>query len=355
MADDEEKSEAGSERRLRLAYEEGQVPIGRDAASLCALVAAVGALTAVAPRVKDGLVGVVTHALRELPTTPMADLPVASLKAALPLILVMGVAGLGATVATLAQTRGGFWFDLLLPDLSRLISGGKLKRLFSADLAIDTFVALVKSLAVAWALWSALRDDFLTLGRLFSAPAGAQLPALFGPLGRASGKVLGVLALLAGADLALQHLRFRKKVRMTRQELKREHREEEGDPLLKSRRKRRHRDLMKGLAKVEVPRADAVIVNPTHVAVAVRYRRDEGRAPRVLAKGKGELAEYMRDLARGNGVPIVQDILLARALHKRVKVGREVPADLFKGVAAVLAFVYRVTGRMPGGAARKPT
>ena len=109
---------------------------------------------------------------------------------------------------------------------------------------------------------------------------------------------------------------------------------------------------MKGQAKVEVPRADAVIVNPTHVAVAVRYRRDEGKAPRVTAKGKGELAEHMRELARSNGVPIVQDIPLARALHRRVKVGREVPADLFKGVAAVLAFVYRVTGRLPASRSR---
>jgi flagellar biosynthesis protein FlhB len=90
-----------------------------------------------------------------------------------------------------------------------------------------------------------------------------------------------------------------------------------------------------------------VIVNPTHVAVAIRYRKGEGSAPRVIAKGKGQLAEIMRDLARSNGVPIVQDIALARVLYKRVKVGGSVPAETYRAVATILAFVYRVTGRTP--------
>ena len=107
---------------------------------------------------------------------------------------------------------------------------------------------------------------------------------------------------------------------------------------------------MAGKVRIEVPRADALIVNPTHIAIAIRYRRDEGRAPKVTAKGKGSLAEHMRALARENGVPIVQDIPLARLLYKKVKVGREIPAQTFKAVATILAFVYRVTGRSAGAA-----
>jgi len=118
----------------------------------------------------------------------------------------------------------------------------------------------------------------------------------------------------------------------------------------RGKRRKRHREISRGLAKIEVPRADALVVNPTHVAVAIRYRRDEGRAPRVTAKGKGELAEYMRDLARMNAVPIVQDIPLARLLHRKVKVGREIPATTYKAVAAILAYVYRLTGRAAGEA-----
>jgi flagellar biosynthesis protein FlhB len=122
-------------------------------------------------------------------------------------------------------------------------------------------------------------------------------------------------------------------------------REDEGDPHIKAARKRRHRELVKKNAIAETRRADALIVNPTHIAIAVRYRKDEGGAPRVVAKGKGVLAEAMRDVARSGGIPIVKDIPLARLLYRKVKVGGQVPADTFKAVAAILAFVYRLTGR----------
>ena len=100
-----------------------------------------------------------------------------------------------------------------------------------------------------------------------------------------------------------------------------------------------------------MPRADALLVNPTHIAIALRYRKDEGRAPKVTAKGKGVLAEHMRDLAREHGIPIVEDIPLARLLYKKVKVGREIPAATYKAVATILAFVYRATGRGPAARA----
>ena len=121
--------------------------------------------------------------------------------------------------------------------------------------------------------------------------------------------------------------------------------------MIRARRRRKHRELAKGQAKVEVPRADALVVNPTHIAIALRYRPGEDAAPRVTAKGKGQLAEIMRDLARMHGVPIVEDIALARLLYRRVKVGRSVPMETFKAVAAILAYVYRVLGRNPMRAA----
>jgi flagellar biosynthesis protein FlhB len=171
-------------------------------------------------------------------------------------------------------------------------------------------------------------------------------------LARTGVRLLAVAAILAGLELALTRWRFLRKMKMTKEEARREAREDEGDPLVRSRRKKRHRELARGVAAVEVPRADALIVNPTHVAVAIRYRRDEGRAPRVTAKGKGALAEYMRELARSHGVPIVQDVPLARLLHRKVKVGRAIPAATYKAVAAVLAYVYRITGRGAGREAR---
>jgi flagellar biosynthesis protein FlhB len=154
-----------------------------------------------------------------------------------------------------------------------------------------------------------------------------------------------LLIVFAGADFALTRWRYRKRHMMTKDELRREMKDDEGDPLLRGQRKRRHRELVRRSAVAETRRADALIVNPTHIAIAIRYRKDEGFAPKVLAKGKGVLAEVMRDAARGSGIPIVQDIPLARLLYKKVKVGGSVPAETYRAVAAVLAVVFRMTGR----------
>lgn len=346
MAEDREgKTEAASEKRLRRAFEEGQIPLGRDAVAVAGLAAGALALIALAPAFRDAAAGALRETLRRAPEAPFSALPGLLLRPAAILLLPGLLAGAAALAATLAQTRGGFWAHLALPDLSRLAQGGKISHLFSRQTLADLGIAAVKVVAIAFAAWSALRADFLTGERALRLPPDAAFVAVFEPLGRAAGRVLAVMAALAGAELALQRLRFADRMKMTRDELRREHKEEEGDPLFRSRRKRRHRDVLKGIARVEVPRADALLVNPTHVAVAIRYRRGEDRAPRITAKGKGKLAEVMRELARENGIPIVEDIPLARLLYKKVKIGREVPASTFKAVAAILAWVYRVTGR----------
>jgi flagellar biosynthetic protein FlhB len=155
--------------------------------------------------------------------------------------------------------------------------------------------------------------------------------------------------ILAGADLALTRYRFTGRLKMTKEEIKREYKEEEGDPQYKGQRKRRHREIIRGNFAHEVPKADVVVVNPTHIAVVLRYRPGEDRAPKLTAKGKGVKAENIRDLARQHGIPIVENIALARLLFKKVKVGRTVPAETFKAVAAILAFVYKAMGRGGSG------
>jgi flagellar biosynthesis protein FlhB len=154
--------------------------------------------------------------------------------------------------------------------------------------------------------------------------------------------------ILGAIDVFLTRRRFFEKMKMTKDEIKREMKEDEGDPHIRGARKRRHRELRRGAIAVEVPRADAVVVNPTHIAVVLRYRKKNDKAPRITAKGKGAKADAIRRLALENGVPIVKDIPLARLLHARVRIGREVPAETYRAVAAVLAFVAKVRGRPPG-------
>ncbi|HVE86081.1 MAG TPA: EscU/YscU/HrcU family type III secretion system export apparatus switch protein [Myxococcales bacterium] len=341
--DPDDRTEIPSERRLRQMRDEGQVALGRDATSVASLLGAFAGLLAVARPLRDALGEAFAAAASSLDAPSFSALAGALARPALLSLVPPAAGALAAALATAAQTAGGFWPHLALPDPSRAFSPDRVLRAFTREGLADLGLSAVKVVAVGAAAYLALRDDFLTLGRLLHAPAGELLAGTYAPLGRAAVKVLAVMAALAGADLALTRRRYRNKVMMTRDEARREHREDEGDPLLRARRRRRHRELARGRAATEVPRADVVVVNPTHVAVAVRYRRAEDAAPRVTAKGKGKLAELMRALAREHGVPIVEDVALARLLHRKVKVGRKVPADTYRAVAAILAFVYRLS------------
>jgi len=341
--DADDRTEIPSERRLRQMREEGQVPLGRDAAMVASLAGGLGGLAAVARPLRDSLGAAFAAAAGSLDVPSFSSLASLLVRPALIALVPCAAAALGAATATVAQTAGGFWPHLALPDLSRAFSADRVLRPFRREGLADLGIAAVKVLAVGAAAWLALRDDFMTLGRLLHVPAADVLGAAYGPLARAAVKVLAAMAALAGADLALTRRRHLKKAMMTRDEARRENREDEGDPLLRARRRRRHRELSKGRVAAEVPKADVLVVNPTHVAVALRYRREEGSAPRVTAKGKGKLAEIMRDLARENGIPIVEDVALARLLHRKVKVGGKVPAETYRAVAGILAFVYRLT------------
>jgi flagellar biosynthesis protein FlhB len=353
----EDKTEAPSAKRLEKAFEEGQVPLGRDFNAVAGFAAGTAVLVMFGGTLRNSLIKAITASAEALGTGATSS-PRSLFPLMVQPLLIAGGAGaaaaLAGSIAYIAQTRGRIWPQLAMPDLSRVFQGGKLGKLFSKQTALDLAISLFKLLTVAWAVWSCLRDDFLTLPRLLFARADVQFAMLFSPLAKGAVKVLTAMALWAGVDLAVQHLRFRKKMRMTKEEAKREYKEEDGDPMMKGRRRRKHRELAKGRASVEVPKADVLVVNPTHIAIAIRYRAGESPAPKVTAKGKGRLAEYMRDLARENGIPIVENIPLARLLYRRVKVGRTVPAETFKAIAAVLAYVYRLTGRVPGGRGAAP-
>lgn len=349
MADEEEeqRTELASQRRLESAFEEGNIAIARDVGMLATLAVGTAAIVSLAPGLRDALIRLVHATLDGLQNPfPNRLLPYLTKPIAILLAILVSVA-LAVIVVYGAQTRLGMWAHLAMPDFNRVFGGGGLKRLFQKDILIDLGISAAKVLTLGWMFWATFRATFMALPSMLQLGSGAQLEATYRPIAENAAKILTFILIIAGADFALVRYRYGKRMRMTKEEAKREYREESGDPALRNRRRRRHRELAMGQAKKEVPRADALIVNPTHIAIAIRYRSDRDPAPRVTAKGKGVLAETMRDLARANGIPIVEDIPLARLLFKRVKVGRCVPAETFKAVAAVLAYVYRVLGRNP--------
>jgi len=314
------------------------------------LVAIAVAMTVLGPSLGASLSLLFSGVAGAVGRTPFGDLPNLLWRPAGLVLSICAAGAAGSMTATLVQTKGGFWSAKLEPDFGKLWGGVKLFKVFTKDFALDLGLAIVKVVAVIGTAWLTAQADFLTLPQILQGNPADELAWIFALLGKVARPALAVAAVIAGLDLALTRWRFFKKMKMTKEESKREFKEDEGDPLAKGKRKRRHREIVSGKVRLEVPRADALIVNPTHIAIAVRYRRDEGKAPRVTAKGKGALAEHMRALARENGVPIVQDVPLARLLYKKVKIGREIPAQTFKAVATILAFVYRVTGRSAGSA-----
>jgi flagellar biosynthesis protein FlhB len=343
--DQENRTEAPTEQRLRRARDEGQVPLGHDAPLVAGVLAGAAMLVTLAGTLQASILTLLRESATQLSRAPFQTLPGLLYRPALVVLAVAIAAGLGGTAVTLVQTQGGFWPERAAPDVERLFQPDRLFRLFTLDTLLDLLLATAKVGFVGAAVWLSARDAVLGVGGLLRAEPSSQVEATFALLRSTLKPALAAAVALAVAEWAISRHRFMKKLRMTKDEVRREAKEDEGDPLLRGARRRRHRELRRGQARVEVPRADAVVVNPTHVAVAIRYRKGEGRAPRVIAKGKGALAEHMRNLAREHGVPIVEDIPLARLLYRKVKVGREIPTQTYKAVAAILAFVYRVTGR----------
>jgi flagellar biosynthetic protein FlhB len=154
--------------------------------------------------------------------------------------------------------------------------------------------------------------------------------------------IIGAMGALAGCDYLYERWRIGKQLRMSRQELKEEMREQEGDPLLKSHLKSLRQRMARRRMMSDVEKADVVITNPTHLAIALRYRAEEMGAPRVLGKGAGFIAERIREVARSKNIPVVENKPLARLLYQQVEIGREIPESLYRAVAGVLAYVYRL-------------
>jgi type III secretion protein U len=334
------RSEAPTPRRLREARRRGELPEGRDLTGAAALLGGLAALGATGPGLVAALADLLRSALSGAGPAPEAALTRGAV-VALRLVLAPGLGALAAaTLAGGLQTGFALAPAALSPRPERLDPFRGLARLASREALLRVLLGLGKG-----ALLAALSAGWL---------AGA-LPALAG-LPRAGGtalwRVLPLLSSLAfrlglaflalgAADALLARRLHARALRMTRDEVRRDSREDEGQPEHRAERRRLHRALLQA---GPVAAATVVVTNPTHLAVALRHERGGDGAPRVLAKGAGRDAARIRSAARRAGVPLVRDVGLARALFRLAEVGDEIPEELYQAAAALLAHLYGAPG-----------
>lgn len=261
-----------------------------------------------------------------------------------PIVLLAMVVGVIGQVAQI-----GWAPKKLKPDFKRLNPISGIKNIFGPQLAWESAKNLMKLGVVVALAIAPLRQTYTEIFGANAVPTGAIA-------GIAAGAALGfvrnvaVLGLvIAGFDYLQSRKRIDKQVKMTKQEVKEEHKQQEGDPLVKSQLRQRQMAMSRNRMMAEVPTADVVLANPTHVAVALRYDPLVG-TPTVLAKGAGAVAARIREIAEEEGVPIVRDIPLARTVYRLVEIGSPIPTELYEAIARILAFVYalRRKGRARG-------
>lgn len=360
---DLEKTEPASPRRLEKAREEGNVPRSRELATFVLLGAAIGGLWFGAGSLGRALDLTLRHGLAferaaAFDTSRMlmgaGQLAWQALLAVMPLFAVMVLAALLAPMLL-----GGWLFSgkAIMPKPGKLNPLAGLGRMFSTQSLADLLKALAKALLIGGVAYLVLRDNLEAILALMAEPVGTALPRTITLVARSCALIAAALLLVVLIDVPYQLWSYHRKLRMSREDLRQEHKESEGDPHIKARIRRQQQQIARRRMMAEVPKADIVLTNPTHFAVALQYLDADMRAPRVVAKGRDLLAQRIRALAEEHHVALLEAPPLTRALYKHAELGDEIPAGLYSAVAEVLAWVYQLRRwRDEGGEApRAPT
>ena len=349
-AEGEDRTEAPTPRRLDKAREGGQVALSRELVAFATLgFGTVGLMVALPPlgaRMLGALRGVLEQADRLDPARAAWEAAGAGL------LVVLGVGGLvavAAIAAVMLQTHGLVSGKGLMPDMQRLNPLAGMKRLFGADALIEFLRTLLKIGVVGAALWWVAGGPDPLL-RVLEAPPAQLLREVARIALAMMGATLAAFGLIAALDLLVVNLRHRHALRMSRDDLRQEMKETEGDPHVRMKRRQIREGRARRRMLADVPKAAVVITNPTHYAVALAYERGSDAAPRVVARGVDSLAARIREVAAQSGVPVVANPPLARALYP-LEPGTEIPAQHYQAVAEIIAYVLRL-GR--GAQQRQP-
>ena len=344
---DQEKTEAPTQKRRDDAREEGRIPRSQELTTSFVLLGAAMLLNLMGGSMGSQIMAIFADGMAQVGSVPLGADSAVSLVRTLGTRVLVVIGGWGGALMLLGlaiaapQARGVLTLKPLTPDFSKLSPARNAKRVLGIQSFADLFKSLLKLALVGFAVTSALRAAWHDILALSQEPAFSFLLVTI----RYSVKLLTTAGLcylgLAALDYAFQIWQFESSLKMSRDEIKEESKQSEGDPLVKQRMRSFGRALARRQMMRDVPKADVIITNPTHIAVALLYDPFKAPAPIVLALGQRKVAERIKAIARERGVPIVENVSLARALHAQVRIGRDVPIELYRAVAEVLAFVYR--------------
>src|SRR5271169_5623415 len=354
MADKSGKTEQPTQQRLKKAREQGQFPAAKEFVAALQFMVFLSLLSAGGA----GWFGQFRQTTRSLlrlafaPELRPEDLIHVAWQLFYQNVLPLAMAGAGVSIVTvafrLATTQFGISFKKLMPDAARFNPIARLQDLPKQNLpSLGQAVVLLP--VFLWSVWVVARDklDIFLVLPLQSVESGFRL--ICGSLMELFWKAAAVFLIFGCVDLARQLQKHKSELRMSKQEIREEMKDVEGNPQMKARIRRLQRDRMRRQMMKEVPKATAVVVNPTHYAVAIRYLMESMSAPVVVAKGKNYLALRIRQRATEHEVPIVENPPLAQALYQSVDVGQEIPAHLYRAVAEILAYIFKLmNGRLPG-------
>ncbi len=354
MESSQDRNLPASPRKLQKARADGQVTRSRDLSNLAVLGTGALTLMALAPGMFDKLKARLSQQLTFDSTAllqPETVWPRLQETVITGLIGCAILAAIVTTVVMLSIVLSTGWvtsFKPITPDFSRLNPWTGLGRMFTKDKFTETLKVVFISGALITLSASFLSGSIHSLATLVLQPSTAAIPYLTDWLISGLSLLLVVILLVAIVDVPLQKYLHGSRMKMSQQEVKQEHKESDGNPEMKGRQRQRQREIANGNSISAVPKADFVLMNPTHFAVAIKYDDKTMRAPQVISKGADLLAMQIRDIAKTNAIPVLQSPMLARALYANAELNQDIPASLYTAVAQVLAYIYRLKAAMRG-------
>jgi flagellar biosynthetic protein FlhB len=360
MDSSQDKELPATERKLQQARKDGQGARSRDLSHLAILGAGAASVMTLAPTLMDYMQKALTQQLTfdsKAVMTPAAMLERMQSVVGVGLIASIVFAVLTSAAALISAVGAGGWIfstKPITPQFSRLNPLTGFGNLFSKQQLANVAKMVFMTCVLSFVAWKYMGNSIEDVAMLVAQPSTSAIRYVGDWLTTGVSMLLLVVFLAAAIDVPLQAYFFKSGLKMSHEEVKQEHKESEGDPHTKGRIRQKQRELADRASVSAVPKADFVVMNPTHYAVALKYDDATMAAPQVIARGTDLVAMRIRDLAKGHEIPVLQSPMLARALYAHAELDQPIPATLYTAVAQVLAYVYRLKaamrgeGRMPG-------